>query len=561
MQFITIIGDKEGGVWIGTFYGGANYLPQEIKPFEKYYPTMLPGALNGNVVRDIHEDSFGNMWIGTEDAGLFKYDKKSNLFSGITESNINGNIGSNNIQGMVEDKDDLWIATFDDGLYVLNIPGQKIKAHYDLKKQGSGLKTNSFITLLRTSDGTIYAGSAAGLYRFNRETSAFRYVDDVAAETFIHSLFEDRSGNIWIGTYGNGLFKYNRLSGISKKILSEKGDYENLRYEHITSIFEDNNNNIWFTTEGNGFSCIKALSDEVTRYVPGKDIDFAIYCAMLQDAEGNLWISSTRGLLRFDPATGKFNTYTKDDGLLDNTFSYNSAYQDKNGKMYFGTLSGLVSFYPAEIKENTYNPPVYITGVQINGEEYFVNSTGSVDFKSVLGTDRIKLKYYQSAVSIDFVSPAFTSPNLTKYKYIMEGSDPEWIMISGNRKVYYTNLSPGEYRFRVISSRDGENWGTEEAVMEIRITPPFWLSVPAYIIYLLISAGVIYLIISFYLKKNDLEQQRKIEIIETNKEKELLNSKINFFTNITHEVRTPLTLIKGPLDRIMKSGIKKFKGY
>ena len=176
-----------------------------------------------------------------------------------------------------------------------------------------------------------------------------------------------------------------------------------------------------------------------------------------------MWITSTRGLLRLDPDSNKFTTYTKDDGLLDNTFSYNSAYQDKNGKMYFGTVSGLVSFYPADIKENTYNPPVYFTGFQVNGKEYIVNSSGSPDFKSVLVTNRISLKYYQSSFSIDFVSPTFTSPNLTKYKYRMEGSDPDWVLISGNRKVYYTNLSPGEYRFRVLSSTDGDTWSSNEA--------------------------------------------------------------------------------------------------
>ena len=151
----------------------------------------------------------------------------------------------------------------------------------------------------------------------------------------------------------------------------------------LLQYYEDNNHKIWFTTEGNGFSYIEGETDQITRYIPGKDIDFAIYCAMLQDARGNLWITSTRGLLCLDPVSNKFITYTKDDGLLDNNFSYNSAYQDKNGKMYFGTISGLVSFYPADIKENTYNPPVLFTGLQVNGKEYFVNSTGSPDFKSI----------------------------------------------------------------------------------------------------------------------------------------------------------------------------------
>jgi signal transduction histidine kinase/DNA-binding response OmpR family regulator len=141
----------------------------------------------------------------------------------------------------------------------------------------------------------------------------------------------------------------------------------------------------------------------------------------------------------------------------------------------------------------------------------------------------------------------------------MEGSDPDWVLISGNRKVYYTNLSPGEYRFKVISSSDGNRWSSDEALLDIEISPPFWRSLPAYVLYILISATIIYTLISFYLKKNVLEQQRKIVILETNKEREILNAKINFFTNITHEVRTPLTLIKGPLDRILKNGIKNSK--
>ena len=555
----TITKDREGGVWIGTFYGGANYLPQENKLFEKFYPTGLAGSLNGNVVREIRADSYGNIWIGTEDAGLVKLDHQTGLFSSFADGLNHTRIDSRNIQGLMVDDDDLWIGTYDNGIYILNIPTEKIKHHFELKDGTSGLKTNSFITFLKSAEGTIYAGSVIGLYQFYDETSSFRFLENVAAGTFIHDLYEDNKRNIWIGTYGRGLFNYDRSSGTCKKILSDKGDYESLRYEHVTSIFEDNSHKIWFTTEGNGFSYVDGDTGEITRYIPGKDIDFSIYSAMLQDGNGNLWITSTRGLLRLDPATNKFTTYTKDDGLLDNTFSYNSAYQDKNGKMYFGTVSGLVSFYPADIKENTDNPPVYFTGFQLNGKEYFINSTGSSDFRSVLVSNRISLKHNQSSFSIDFVSPAFTSPGLTKYKYRMDGSDPDWVLISGNRKVYYTNLAPGDYRFRVISSPDGNKWSADEARLEIKISPPVWLSVPAYALYIIISAFIAYMLISFYKKKNALEHQRKIDIIETSKEKEILNAKINFFTNITHEVRTPLTLIKGPLDRILQSGIKNSK--
>jgi ligand-binding sensor domain-containing protein/signal transduction histidine kinase/DNA-binding response OmpR family regulator len=555
----TITKDREGGVWIGTFYGGVNYLPQDNKPFEKFYPTGLPGALNGNVVREIRADSYGNIWMGTEDAGLIKLDQKTGTFINYSDGYGQVKIDSRNIQGVLVDDDDLWIGTFDKGIYILNIPGDKIISHFDLSNENNGLNTNSFITFLKTTDGNIYAGTVIGLYRYDRRSSSFNFLDDVASGTFIHSLYEDDAGNIWIGTYGRGLYRYDRSSGNCEKVLSVNGDYENLKNERITCITEDNNQRIWFTTEGNGFSYFDRRTGKINRYIPGKDVEFAVYCAMLQDGNGNMWITSTRGLLRLDPSNGKYITYTRDDGLLDNNFSYNSAYQDKNGKMYFGTTSGLVSFYPADIKENIYNPPVYFTGLQVNGREYNNNPSGSPDFKSVLVTDRISLKYYQSSLSVDFVSPSFTSPDLIMYRYKMEGSDPDWVQIKGNRKVYYTNLLPGEYNLRVISSPDGNSWSPEEAVLNIKISPPFWLSAPAFAVYLIVAGFIIYIMISSYIKKNVLEHQRKIDIIETSKEKEILNAKINFFTNITHEVRTPLTLIKGPLDRILKSGIKNSK--
>lgn len=555
----TIFRDREGGVWIGTFYGGVNYLPQENKPFEKFYPTGLPGALNARVVREIRADSYGNIWIGAEDAGLIKLDPRTEIFTSYSNPNDHGRINSQNVQGLLVDDDDLWIGTYDKGIYVLNIRTDRIKSHFVANDAGSGLRTNSFITFLKTHDRIIYAGSVTGLYEFNRENSSFRLVENQTSGNFIHALYEDSKGQIWIGTYGRGLYKYDRSSGSCKQILSDTTYYGDLKNEYITSLYEDKDHNMWFTTEGNGFSLIDGETEAITRFLPGRDVDFAIFCAVLQDSHGDFWITSTRGLLRYDPAAGQFTTFTRDDGLLGNTFSYNSAYQDKNGKMYFGTVNGLISFYPAEIKENTYNPPVYFTGLQVNGKEFSGNPTGSADSKSILVTRRISLKHYQSSLSIDFVSPTFTGPNLTKYRYRMEGSDPEWVLITGNRKVYYTNLSPGNYTFRVISSADGHTWSENEARLNIRISPPFWSSVPAYILYLLTAAFIGYFLISFYLKKKTLEQQRRIEIIETNKEREILNAKINFFTNITHEVRTPLTLIKGPLDRILKSGPKNHK--
>ncbi len=552
--------DMEGGIWTGTFYGGVNYLPHENKPFEKFYPTGLPGSLTGNVVREIRADSFGTIWIGTEDAGLISLDPRTGIFSSYYGNSPSG-VNSRNVQGLLVDNDELWIATYDNGIYAMNLNTGKIRSHYTIKDQGKGLLTNSFVTFLRAGDGTVYAGSVSGIYRFNRETSTFRLLENVAPGAFIHALYEDSRGNIWVGTYGRGLHKYDASSEMCEQVLSDHDDYGRLKNEYITSIYEDKEHNIWFTTEGGGFSCMNASTGVISRFIPGRDIEFAIYCAILEDSRGHLWITSTRGLLRYAPDAGVFTVYTRDDGLLGNTFSYNSAYQDKNGRMYFGMVNGLLAFNPAEIKESNYNPPVYFTDLHVNGREYPGKGEGSPDSKSILVTDRISLKHNQSSLSIEFVSPGFTSPRLTRYKYMMEGADPDWVQVSGERQVNYANLSPGDYMFRVVSSTSGNTWSETEARLRIRISPPFWLSLPAYILYLFTVTAIGYFLIITYLKKKAVENQRQIEAIEAGKEREILNAKINFFTNITHEVRTPLTLIKGPIDRILKAGSKNLNDH
>lgn len=547
--------DREGGLWAGTFYGGVNYLPQETKPFEKFYPTGLPGSLTGNVVREIRADSYGNIWLGTEDAGLIRLDPKTGIFSS-WYGNSPSQVNSRNTQGLLVDNDELWVGTYDNGIYVLNPKTGNIRHHFTVKDPALGLKTNSFITFLKTADGTVYAGSYSGLYRFSRETSSFSLLDSVAPGAFIHALYEDTRGTIWIGTYGRGLYKYDTESRICEQVKHDTVDNGSHGNDYITSIYEDRDHNIWFTTEGDGFSYISAATERVTRFIPGRDVEFAIYCAVVQDSHGQIWITSTRGLLRYDLPTGKFTVYTRNEGLLGNAFSYNSAYQDKNGRLYFGMVNGLLAFNPAEIKESAYTSPVYFTDLLVNGKEYRGNAAGSPDTKSILVTDMISLRYNQSSLSIEFVSPSFTSPGLTNYRYIMEGADPDWTEMSGDNKVNYANLAPGDYRFRVISSTNGNKWSNTEASIRVRISPPWWFSVPAYIFYLIAASAIIYFLIITYLKRKAAENQRKIEAIEAGKEREILNAKINFFTNITHEVRTPLTLIKGPLDRILKAGSK-----
>ena len=243
--------------------------------------------------------------------------------------------------------------------------------------------------------------------------------------------------------------------------------------------------------------------------------------------------------------------YTKANGLLTDQFNYNSGFKDSTGTMYFGSVKGMISFNPNTFGENHFTAPVYITQIEVNNKPLIENAADSILKTSILFTNSIDLKYNQSSLSIDFAALSFTSPEMTDYVYKMEGLDESWTYISANRKIYYTNLSPGNYTFKVKAGNNGK-WVGKTTILHIYISPPFWLSTAAFLLYILIFAAITYFIVSNYLNRMAEKNKRKIELVHHEKEKEIYEAKIEFFTNVAHEIRTPLTLIKAPLEKVVK---------
>ena len=546
--------DREGGIWIGTYHGGINYLPQETTPFEKYYATGIPGSMGGNVVRNIIGDGSGKIWIATEDAGVIIYDPVNNLFTNLnTDLNIAG-LKSVNYHGLLNDNGLLWMGSYDNGAFLYDTGRKTVTRHFILGDNTSGLRNNYVSCFLKTADGSVLVGTRTGLYAYHREKARLEYLHDVAPNTFIHVLFQDQNGIIWIGTYGSGIFCYDRKNNTCTHLYYDPRDSASISSNRITSIYEDRQNRLWFTTEGNGFCCLEDRENHRFRRFTMEDgLPCGIFCSILEDGQGNLWISSTRGLLKFNPETLQMSMYNKEHGLLSNHFSYNSAYLDHNGKMYFGTVDGLIAFNPANFCTSTYNPPVFITGIQCSGQGPENIKDIQDNTLSITHSREIRLKHNQSSFSIDFVAPSFTNPVMTRYRYILEGADQNWTYLPTNRRVYYTNVPPGKYLFRVSTQNWYNSWNEEEATLLIRITPPFYASLPAFGLYLLLFMTGTYFLYRWRERKKRQEQKQKIQVLENRKEKEILNAKINFFTNITHEVRTPLTLIKAPLDKILQS--------
>ncbi|WEK38110.1 MAG: two-component regulator propeller domain-containing protein [Candidatus Pseudobacter hemicellulosilyticus] len=543
----TFCRDKEGGIWAGTYFGGMNYYPRQYTSFRKYFPEKCGNSISGNAVREIVRDETGNLWIGTEDAGLNKLDLSSGSFSHYTSAQPN-RVSPSNIHGLLVHGHELWVGTFHRGLDVLDTRTGKLLRHYSAATHN--LRSEFVYCFLKTRQGRIIVGTDQGLSYYNEQTDNFDLID-AAPINFYTILYEDRLGNIWAGTYADGVYWFNPHTGHGGHFGYEPGKAGSLAANRVNWVFEDSRQQLWIATEG-GLCKLNPATHRFTNYTTKEGFPSNIMYAVLEDRQQHFWVSSSKGLVRFTPDNGNINVFTRSNGLLSDQFNYNSAYKDPLGRMYFGGVKGLISFHPDEFIPNNFVLPVYITGFQVYDQELAINKAGSPLHQSITFTRSITLAHNQSSFSIDFAALSYTSPDMTEYAYRMDGLNKDWSYLKTNRKAYFTELSPGTYTFTVKARTGGGQWHCQPASLEIRILPPIWASPWAYLLYAVVIIATVLLLLSNYHRRTEAKNRRKLQMLEHEKEKEIYQSKIEFFTNVAHEIRTPLTLIKGPMEKIMK---------
>lgn len=533
----SITKDKEGGVWVGTFFGGINYLPREYVSFDRFIGGKTHPQMLGNAVREICPDNYGNLWIGTEDNGINQYNLQTGTMTNYSLNSPQYPLSATNIHGLFADGDKLWVGTFNKGIDILELPSGRLSKRYTQANTNNGLISDFILCFHKQEDGNMLIGTSNGVACYDKQTGLFRKWEDI--DGIVRQIYADTKDNIWIVT-SNGLYRY--ISGKQKllRYTSDRYQSHSLGSSNITSVFEDSKGRIWVTTV-NGFSLYNETIDTFNRITVEDGLPSNIIYRILEDDEHNFWITTANGLVKFNPETHVMHVFSYTDGLHETQFNYSSSYKAPDGTMYMGTINGMLSFNPRYFKTDAYTPPIYITDIQIPGNENppLGGTKGGLSFP-----------YNKATFTLSYVALSYTSPDAIQYAYKLEGIDTDWNYMKHNKDVTFANLSPGKYIFKVKSTNSSGVWQENETELSITITPPFWATPWAFVLYGILLICLIILIYNY--KKKKLEEKHRVnrEKFEVQKEKELYDAKIQFFTFITHEIRTPLTLIKAPLEKI-----------
>jgi signal transduction histidine kinase/ligand-binding sensor domain-containing protein/DNA-binding response OmpR family regulator len=538
--------DRSGILWIGTWSNGlSKYDGRKIKFHSLMNEPTNPNSLNSNWVLSIFPDISEGIWIIT-DRMVEKWNAKSGKIDHMLQYE---NFSSTNyfIDGLIDNMGSLWIGTIKQGIVKFDPATGSHSFYFSNQKLPVNLYNIPVLPILKDHLGYFWIGTIGkGLYRFNPETGAgdvFRYnADDTQTinNDEILTIYEDSYNTIWIGTQ-DGLNKYDR----------NRNSFTHTKLSATPTIYEDKGGNFWIGTYTNGLYLFDRNKGKIIANFTEKDgLTNNAVRSIIEDDSGNLWLGTYNGLSKFNVKNKSFKNYYTEDGLNDNFMQMNTTSKSSDGILYFGMVGkGINYFHPDSIKDDPIPPQVVIENISLfNRPDEKLNYEGFIS-----EFEMIELPYNQNDLLFEYVGLHFSEPAKNKYKYILEGFDENWIDAGNQRAATYTNLDHGEYIFKVnAANRDGI-WNEKGASIKIIILPPWWKTMWAYISYILFIAGILYFTWRLQLKRIRTKHEFEMSKFEAEKLHEVDELKSRFFANISHEFRTPLTLILGPAKDIIDS--------
>ncbi|PWD99393.1 hybrid sensor histidine kinase/response regulator transcription factor [Marinilabilia rubra] len=540
--------DRQGNFWVGTQRGGINYvLNNNSQAFKTL--TRNPhkkSTLTHSNVSAIIENKDSLLIIGTDGGGLNIYDLKKGSYIPPQKSRYSIQLSEDAILALhIDSEENLWTGGFLTGLRFYNYGGGKQSWIHDPKNPYS-IGHNDVRDIFKDSQNNIWvATNGGGLNFFNPAQEKFKQFKfhprkNSISSDFTLTITEDKNGFLWLGTY-EGLDRINPETFTIKKYDNE----HNLSGDWIYSLLTDSKNQLWVGTNM-AIHRYDKNSDTFFNLTDSIDLPNEIVSGILEDNSGRLWISTSNGLASFDPQNGETHHYFQEDGLPSNFFNPGAAYKNNEGILFFGTAEGLVYFNPENIKSNSLIPPVYITDIS--------HAPITEKKRQIFSNDTLTLNFKQSAsINLYFSALNYINAQKNQYAVMLEGIDQQWKYIGHQKFTTYTNLSPGEYKFRVKASNNDNYWNHEGDYIYLEITPPYYKTDLAYGIYISAFLLLLYFIWRYSFIRARYSDKLKIQRLKAEKAEELSKLKSDFFINISHELSTPLTLILAPVEKMLKT--------
>jgi signal transduction histidine kinase/ligand-binding sensor domain-containing protein/CheY-like chemotaxis protein len=569
IKILTINETKQDIIWVGTDGDGVYKFLTRPKTFYSISEGQSEkGLLSHNIVRSVFEDDDETLYIGTRGGGL------NIIKPGIARTtvlNSKNGLSNNAVLSINKDhKRNIWIGLDGEGIDMMEAGTGKLFHFPEDFDNKSDLLFSSVYSICVDAFNDIWLGTsgygvvhmkvsktAKGKYHLDEydQLSHSGKNNQISIKSnIVYTIVEEKPNMLWFGTRGGGIYRYNALTKKIEEHIQANGNQKNsLNNNDVLSLYIDNQEQLWVGSSG-GLNrlYLQTKPYRIEHFTQHEGLPNNTIHNILEDKKGNIWFSTNHGLVMYDRTKDTFKNFDTNDGLQNNEFTDGAAFQTKNSeKLFFGGINGLDIVYPSKLNIQNYFPPLIISEFQVHNKTIIPGYESKILSTNINLTDKIALNYEQNFISFFFTTLDYWNKQKSEYAYFLENFDKDWNYIGQQQSVTLTNIPPGNYKLNINCTNENGEWSTTPRIISITVTPPFWKTNWAYLIYILLGIGLQVVIVMIIRERARAKRAKAIDKFKTLQLEELNNYKLQFFTNIAHEFRTPLTLILGPVASLL----------